>query len=88
MEHCLEDIVNKLVMVRTPCGNVQGRLLEYELGAVLIVEQGDTTMCLVKDWIAIYIIDNAQRLRAFYRDLTTSKAISKPDPSVMRRKMN
>jgi hypothetical protein len=70
MEHCLEDVVNKLVVVRTDCCKVQGKLVDYELGAVLVVEQGDTTKCLVKDWIVIYIIDNAQRLRAFYRHLT------------------
>jgi len=67
MEHCLEDVVNKLVVVRTPCGIVQGRLVDYELGAALIVEQGDTTKCLVKDWHTIYIIDAVTSLRALYK---------------------
>ena len=88
MEHCLEDVVNKNVVVKTDCINIQGRLVDYELGAVLIVEQADTKKCIVKDWVTICIIDDAQRLRAFYRDLTTSKAISKQDSSVMGRKMN
>jgi hypothetical protein len=69
MEHCLENVVNKLVVIRTPCGNVQGRLVDYELGAVLVVEQGDTTKCVVKDWIAIYCIDAVDKLHGFYKTL-------------------
>jgi len=68
-EHCLEEVVNKLVVIKTPCGIVQGKLVDYELGAVLIVEQANTTRCVVKDWIAIYIIDVGDKLRAFYKHM-------------------
>ena len=69
MEHCLEEVINKLIVVRTDCINIQGRLVDYELGAVLVVEQADTTKCVVKDWIAIYIIDVGDKLRAFYKHM-------------------
>jgi hypothetical protein len=69
MEHCLEDVVNKLVVIRTPCGKVQGKLVDYEFGAALIIEQADSTKCIVKNWIAIYYIDAVDKLHGFYKTL-------------------
>jgi hypothetical protein len=67
-ELCIEDVINKLVVVRTPCGNVQGRLLAHD-GAMLVVEQANTDKCIVKAWIAIYCIDAVDKLHGFYKSL-------------------
>ncbi len=95
MEPCLEDAVNKLVVVRTDCGIVQGRLVDYELGAALIVEQGDTTRCVIKDWYAIIIADVASSLRALYQppDHSTSHSDARhfrpvKDKDRLRQKLN
>lgn len=66
MESCLEDAVNKNVVVRIDSINVHGRLVDYELGAVIVLEQGNGR-CIVKDWYAIIIEDLAQSLRASYQ---------------------
>jgi hypothetical protein len=59
--------MNKNVVVRTECINIQGKLIDYEMGAVLIVQREDSEKCIVKDWYAISIKDVVQRLRALYQ---------------------
>jgi hypothetical protein len=94
MEHCLEGCVNKNVVVRMGNVSVQGRLVDYELGAVIVLEKPEG-QCIVKDWTTIVIEDVAQHLRALYRppDYSTSHTDARrfmpvKDRDRLRQKLN